>query len=69
MFLALSPSLLLLFVLTALSALIFSLMDMTQPAPYMDEIFHVPQAKHYCNGNFKVVRALTNRNKLKSFVA
>ncbi|VVB12944.1 unnamed protein product [Arabis nemorensis] len=23
------------------------------PEPYMDEIFHVPQAQQYCNGNFK----------------
>lgn len=23
------------------------------PQPYMDEIFHVPQAQHYCNGNFR----------------
>ena len=22
------------------------------PEPYMDEIFHVPQAQHYCRGNF-----------------
>ena len=22
------------------------------PDPYMDEIFHVPQAQQYCNGNF-----------------
>ncbi|WOG96655.1 hypothetical protein DCAR_0415991 [Daucus carota subsp. sativus] len=22
------------------------------PDPYMDEIFHVPQARHYCKGNF-----------------
>ncbi|KAJ4882289.1 DIE2/ALG10 family [Raphanus sativus] len=23
------------------------------PNPYMDEIFHVPQAQQYCNGNFR----------------
>lgn len=22
--------------------------------PYMDEIFHIPQAQHYCKGNFKI---------------
>ena len=22
------------------------------PQPYMDEIFHIPQAQHYCAGNF-----------------
>jgi hypothetical protein len=26
--------------------------------PYMDEIFHIPQAKHYCNGNYTEVIAL-----------
>ena len=25
------------------------------PSPYMDEIFHVPQAQKYCMGNFKEV--------------
>ena len=25
------------------------------PSPYMDEIFHVPQAQKYCLGNFKEV--------------
>ncbi|KAJ2911237.1 glucosyltransferase [Coemansia aciculifera] len=24
------------------------------PAPYMDEVFHVPQAQHYCRGQFGV---------------
>lgn len=23
------------------------------PDPYMDEIFHVPQAQKYCSGNFR----------------
>ncbi|PON38565.1 Alpha-2-glucosyltransferase Alg [Parasponia andersonii] len=23
------------------------------PEPYMDEIFHIPQAQHYCKGNFR----------------
>ncbi len=22
--------------------------------PYMDEIFHIPQARHYCSGNYSV---------------
>lgn len=24
------------------------------PEPYMDEIFHIPQAQHYCKANFKI---------------
>ena len=27
-----------------------------QPDPYMDEIFHIPQAQKYCFGQFKEVR-------------
>lgn len=26
------------------------------PLPYMDEIFHIPQAQRYCNGSFFEVR-------------
>ncbi|KAJ0244062.1 Dol-P-Glc:Glc(2)Man(9)GlcNAc(2)-PP-Dol alpha-1,2-glucosyltransferase [Hirschfeldia incana] len=29
------------------------IVNYTVPDPYMDEIFHVPQAQQYCNGNFK----------------
>ncbi|XP_061423106.1 putative Dol-P-Glc:Glc(2)Man(9)GlcNAc(2)-PP-Dol alpha-1,2-glucosyltransferase [Lethenteron reissneri] len=35
-----------------ISAAIFSAMSGSQPEPYMDEIFHVPQAQKYCNGSF-----------------
>lgn len=34
------------------SACIFSLVSNVQPEPYMDEIFHIPQARRYCNGKF-----------------
>ena len=27
-----------------------------QPDPYMDEVFHVPQARQFCSGNFSNVR-------------
>ena len=27
-----------------------------QPVPYLDEIYHVPQAQEYCRGNFSYVR-------------
>lgn len=30
--------------------------NQVQQSPYMDEIFHIRQAKHYCHGNFTVVR-------------
>lgn len=30
--------------------------NQVQQSPYMDEIFHIRQAKHYCQGNFTVVR-------------
>lgn len=29
--------------------------NMVQPAPYLDEIYHVPQAQEYCRGNFSYV--------------
>ncbi|KAK0584488.1 hypothetical protein LWI29_014070 [Acer saccharum] len=29
------------------------LVNRVVPDPYMDEIFHIPQAQHYCKGNFK----------------
>ena len=28
-----------------------------QPKPYMDEIFHVPQAERYCEGKFQEVKS------------
>ncbi|PSN55778.1 putative Dol-P-Glc:Glc(2)Man(9)GlcNAc(2)-PP-Dol alpha-1 [Blattella germanica] len=28
--------------------------QLVQPAPFLDEVFHVPQAKAYCRGNFTV---------------
>lgn len=35
-----------------MTASIFKIMHTTNPQPYMDEIFHVPQAQKYCNGSF-----------------
>ena len=37
---------------TILSFFILWLIDKTQPEPYLDEVFHVPQAQIYCQGNF-----------------
>lgn len=30
-----------------------------QPSPYLDEIYHLPQAQEYCKGNFTHVRCNT----------
>lgn len=35
-----------------MTAAIFTVMHSTNPKPYMDEIFHVPQAQKYCNGTY-----------------
>ncbi|KAM4748590.1 dol-P-Glc:Glc(2)Man(9)GlcNAc(2)-PP-Dol alpha-1,2-glucosyltransferase [Rhinophrynus dorsalis] len=35
-----------------LSSLLFSKLTREQRDPYMDEIFHIPQAQHYCQGHF-----------------
>ena len=38
---------------------IFTLINQAQPTAYMDEIFHIPQARQYCYGKFReVVRPL-----------
>lgn len=31
------------------------LINRVQPTPYLDEIYHVPQAQEYCRGNFSHV--------------
>ncbi|XP_029471246.1 dol-P-Glc:Glc(2)Man(9)GlcNAc(2)-PP-Dol alpha-1,2-glucosyltransferase-like isoform X2 [Rhinatrema bivittatum] len=36
-----------------LSCLLFSRITREQRQPYMDEIFHVPQAREYCGGHFQ----------------
>ena len=38
--------------LAVLCAAVASLFNSVQPAPYMDEVFHVPQAQSYCRHNF-----------------
>ena len=37
--------------LVAVTSMIFGLFNKEQPQPYMDEIFHIPQAQNYCVGN------------------
>ncbi|XP_038067469.1 putative Dol-P-Glc:Glc(2)Man(9)GlcNAc(2)-PP-Dol alpha-1,2-glucosyltransferase [Patiria miniata] len=36
----------------AFTSVLFYQVNKVQPEPYMDEIFHIPQAKQYCNGSF-----------------
>lgn len=31
---------------------LFEYMNHLQPTPYLDEVFHIPQAQKYCDGNF-----------------
>ena len=42
-------------VLTLINLIILNKINTNVKKPYMDEIFHVPQAIHYCNGNYTVV--------------
>ncbi|XP_063783168.1 dol-P-Glc:Glc(2)Man(9)GlcNAc(2)-PP-Dol alpha-1,2-glucosyltransferase [Pseudophryne corroboree] len=37
-----------------LSSLLFSKLNREQRDTYMDEIFHIPQAQHYCQGQFNL---------------
>ena len=34
---------------------IFNVVNNAVPQPYMDEIFHIPQARKYCYGKFQEV--------------
>ena len=43
-------------VYAAASSAVFALITAAAPEPYMDEIFHVPQAVKYCQGRFREVR-------------
>ena len=38
------------------SSAVFAVVTAAVPEPYMDEIFHVPQAVKYCQGRFREVR-------------
>lgn len=39
-------------VFLGMTASLFKVMNSVNPNPYMDEIFHIPQAQRYCNGTF-----------------
>ena len=39
-------------ILVLFSSILFSYINNEQQNPYMDEIFHIPQAQNYCHGNF-----------------
>jgi alpha-1,2-glucosyltransferase len=40
------------------TSVFFWLSNEAQMDPYMDEIFHVPQARQYCDGNFTKVKMI-----------
>ena len=48
-------NLLLFLIFIAISTISFVKVNEKQPDPYMDEIFHVPQAQLFCDGNFSEV--------------
>ena len=52
-----------------LSLCIFNLINNTQPTAYMDEIFHIPQAKKYCYGHFNEVLIIINTILFKMIVS
>lgn len=39
-----------------INLILMRIINQVQHAPYMDELFHTRQVKHYCQGNFSVVR-------------
>ncbi|XP_005096984.1 putative Dol-P-Glc:Glc(2)Man(9)GlcNAc(2)-PP-Dol alpha-1,2-glucosyltransferase [Aplysia californica] len=39
-------------IILATSTILFSIFQSIQNDPYMDEVFHVPQGRHYCHHNF-----------------
>ena len=53
--------------LTALSASVSYQINQHIPEPYMDEIFHIPQAQKYCQGDFFHV-SLTEKKQFKNLV-
>ena len=48
----------------AVTLMVFTEVDKTQPSPYMDEIFHIPQAQKYCNGSFGEVHSSSQSHML-----
>lgn len=52
-----------------ISCLLFSRVTREQREPYMDEVFHIPQAQKYCSGKFNEVRwELLDRVAMKASV-
>lgn len=41
--------------LTIINLFLLNLINKNAQQPYMDEIFHVVQVQHYCNGNYTEV--------------
>ncbi len=46
-------------VFAVVSGFFFTIINRTRPEPYMDEIFHVPQAQRYCQGRYTEVSDCT----------
>ena len=50
------------------TAVIFHYLNAVQPEPYMDEIFHIPQAQKYCQGNFREVSNRSSSPPVRSLI-
>ena len=42
-----------------ITSIILEIMYNAQPTPFIDEIFHIPQAQKYCSGKFNEVQSQT----------
>ena len=51
---------------TILSAAISVQINQYVPNPYMDEIFHIPQAQKYCQGKFLEVSTYLYKHSLQN---
>jgi len=49
--------------------MVFAVIYRTQPTPFIDEIFHIPQVQKYCSGLFNEVCffAGANNNRMYFF--
>jgi hypothetical protein len=47
--------------LVVITLYIFNVIYEVQPSPFLDEIFHIPQAEKYCKGLFREVSGIAYR--------
>ena len=40
----------------AVTTVAFEVVYRAQPTPFIDEVFHIPQAQKYCSGKFNEVK-------------